>query len=131
MLLGKNVVKHRYYSTYYLASLVLVSYASSSFLPQKTWSQIMAHSWWKFSAVCSLVALGVMPFVHAYFWLVVRSLRRRMAMEIAVDFDPSKHHVTHAELTIWDWLYGGRGGNGRPMPPPPRAPLNEHGVSRF
>ncbi len=79
----------------------------------------------------SLAVLALAPFVHLYFWVVVKSLRRRMAMEIAVSFDPSQHDVTHTELTVWDWLYGGRGGNGRPMPTVHEEAGPQHQQTRF
>ena len=41
-------------------------------------------------SLISLVLMATVPFFHAYFWMVVWSLRKRYCMEIAIGFNPEE-----------------------------------------
>ena len=48
---------------------------------------ITGHPFWLIISLISLVLLAIVPFFHAYFWMVVWSLRKRFCMEISVGFN--------------------------------------------
>jgi len=51
---------------------------------------ITGHPFWLVMSLISLVLMATVPFFHAYFWMVVWSLRKRYCMEIAISFNPEE-----------------------------------------
>ena len=48
------------------------------------------YGWSLVMSLISLVLMATVPFFHAYFWMVVWSLRKRYCMEIAISFNPEE-----------------------------------------
>ena len=63
----------------------------------KTLEDILSHPFYLTMALISLLMMAVVPFCHMYFWLVVASLRKRMLMEIAIDFNSAARVVSREE----------------------------------
>ena len=56
---------------------------------------ITEHPFWLLMSVISLVLMAAVPFLHAYFWMVVWSLRKRFCMEIAIGFNAEEAVGVH------------------------------------
>ena len=56
---------------------------------------ITGHPFWLVMTLISLVLMATVPFFHAYFWMVVWSLRKRFCMEIAIGFNPEDAARVH------------------------------------
>ena len=58
---------------------------------------ITDHPFYFFVSLVSILLLAIVPFCHAYFWMVVWSLRKRMTMEIAIGYNENANVVTREE----------------------------------
>ena len=61
------------------------------------WDDLTGHPLYMIFVVTALILLVTVPFFHLYFWTVVRSARRRMMMEIAIDYDENFRIVKREE----------------------------------
>jgi len=84
-----------------IASLGIVSFAvgregGMTWTPNiKTWEEIPneTHILTQAAGYFSMGILATMPFLSTYFWFLVRSLRYRMLMDIAVGFHASRQNI--------------------------------------
>ncbi len=71
--------------------------------------QIQSNGFWFTLAILSVTLFGLLTPLHLYLCIVVKSLRKRMLMEIEIGFDADRQKMKGREQTVWDWLYTDRG----------------------
>ncbi len=106
----------------YLVAIILDLSGSSEVkvgfweLKSKTLEEIGNNTFRMVVFIVASVVLFIAPFFRLYFWLVVRSLRRRWIMEMSIGFDPTRDDIQgHKTDTVWDRLYEGRKATVRPQ----------------
>ena len=63
---------------------------------------ITSHPFWLIISLISLTLMAFVPFFHAYFWMVVWSLRKRFCMEIAIGFNAEEATgVQQLDMILW------------------------------
>ena len=54
---------------------------------------IVDHPFWLATSLVALTLMAGVPLFHIYFWTLVWSLRRRMCMEIAIDYNENARAI--------------------------------------